>query len=280
MATLSATRLIVDASCVCFTRAREYQICRVDVKSTRFERQPRQARLDRPAAINRRHTICPSRTDGRPNPPTPTQFLNPTRSLRTSVLRRRRILARLDQSRALAGVSVNEDPHLLLLLSAQWRGRRPRPLVGDFWSADLDWVRSQGLSSKLELIPFVLGRRALELQRDSDLLVLLLPEVGERGHDVPSSKLDEYLAARRPILAPAPPNGTAAELIREANAGIIVAPDDLAGLREAIDEFLQRRRRQGLPDLDLSPAFRPRISRVERVRELAELLWQVRQHPG
>jgi len=141
-------------------------------------------------------------------------------------------------------------------------------------------VRSQGLSSKLELIPFVLGRRALELQRDSDLLVLLLPEVGERGHDVPSSKPDEYLAARRPILAPVPPNGTAAELIREANAGIIVAPDDLAGLREAIDEFLQRQRRQGLPDLDLSPAFRPRISRVERVRELAELLWQVRQHHG
>jgi glycosyltransferase involved in cell wall biosynthesis len=109
------------------------------------------------------------------------------------------------------------------------------------------------------------------------VLLLLLPEVGERGRDVPSGKLYEYLAARRPILAAVPPNGTAAELIREANAGTIVAPDDLAALREAIDGFLQRWRQRGLPDLEPSPAFRQQISRIERVRQLADLLQQLGQ---
>jgi hypothetical protein len=32
-----------------FTRAREYQICRVDVKSTRFKRQARKASLGNPS---------------------------------------------------------------------------------------------------------------------------------------------------------------------------------------------------------------------------------------
>jgi hypothetical protein len=73
---LSSTRHIVDASC--FTRAREHQICRVYVKSTRVKRQPAKPVKAARAAINRRHRIYPSRTDGRLNPLTPTQFLNPT----------------------------------------------------------------------------------------------------------------------------------------------------------------------------------------------------------
>jgi glycosyltransferase involved in cell wall biosynthesis len=192
-----------------------------------------------------------------------------------------------------AGLSYRPGPRLRLTHTGSFFGKRdPRPFltafaeidgsvvarfVGDFRRADLDWVQALGLRGKLELIPFAPRRRALELQRDSDVLLLLLPEVGERGRDVPSGKLYEYLAARRPILAAVPPNGTAAELIREANAGTIVAPDDLAALREAIDGFLQRWRQRGLPDLDPSPAFRQQISRIERVRQLADLLQQLGQ---
>jgi glycosyltransferase involved in cell wall biosynthesis len=144
--------------------------------------------------------------------------------------------------------------------------------LGDFRRNDLDWVRANGLQSMLELIPFAPRRRALELQRESDVLLLLLPEVGEGGRDVPSGKLYEYLAARRPILAAIPPNGTAAELIREANARIIVAPDDAGALCKAIEGFVARRQQVGLPDLELPPGFEERIARTERVRELAELL--------
>lgn len=152
--------------------------------------------------------------------------------------------------------------------------------VGDFRRADLDWVRARDLGNKLELIPFTPRRRSLELQRNSELLLLLLPDVGPRGRDVPSGKLYEYLAARRPILAVVPPNGTAAELIREAKAGTVVAPDDVEGLRETIQTYSDRWQREGLPDVELAPEFQRRISRTERVRELAELLRQVHQPPA
>lgn len=149
--------------------------------------------------------------------------------------------------------------------------------VGDFRRADLDWMQTHAARTKLELIPFVPRRRSLELQRNSDVLVLLLPDVGERGMDVPSGKLFEYLAARRPILAVIPPDGTAARLIREADAGVIVAPNDDRALREAIDGFVTRWQEGGLPDLELAPSVERRISRTERVRELADLLHELQQ---
>ncbi len=151
--------------------------------------------------------------------------------------------------------------------------------VGDFRRTDLDWVHENGLEDRVELIPFAPRKRSLELQRDSELLLLLLPDVGERGRDVPSGKLYEYLAAHRPILAAVPPQGTAADLIREAGAGTVVAPDDVGALREAIEDFAAKWRQGGLPDVEPPPDFERRISRTERIRELADFLADVyRRH--
>ena len=49
-----------------------------------------------------------------------------------------------------------------------------------------------------------------------------------------SGKVFEYLAAERPILAVVPPDGAAARLIRETGAGVVVAPEDVAGIRDAL----------------------------------------------
>jgi len=144
--------------------------------------------------------------------------------------------------------------------------------VGDFRRADLEWARGLDLGDRLELEPFAPRRRALELQRNSDALLLLLPEVGERGRDVPSAKLYEYLAARRPILAAVPPDGTAARLVREAGAGTVDASDDDAAIAASLDRLVQRWRDGELPDVSLPAGFSDCISRAARVREYAELL--------
>jgi glycosyltransferase involved in cell wall biosynthesis len=144
--------------------------------------------------------------------------------------------------------------------------------VGDFRAADLEWAHGLDLGDRLQLEPFAPRRRSLELQRDSEALLLLLPDVGERGRDVPSGKLFEYFAARRPILAAVPPDGTAAGLVREAGAGIVVAPDDVEGLRASIDRLVQRWRANELADVSLPPGFEARVGRPARIREFAELL--------
>jgi glycosyltransferase involved in cell wall biosynthesis len=149
--------------------------------------------------------------------------------------------------------------------------------VGDFRAADREWVETLGLGDRLELLPYVPHRRALELQRDSEANLLLLPDAAGRGKVVPSGKIFEYLAAERPILAAVPTDGAAAELIRETGAGIVVAPEDERGLREALLGLHARWRAGKLTNGYLSEEQRTRLSRKTRVEELANLLWSLEQ---
>jgi glycosyltransferase involved in cell wall biosynthesis len=144
--------------------------------------------------------------------------------------------------------------------------------LGDFRSADREWAAELGLGDRLELIPYAPRVESLELQRDSDALLLLIPEAGGRGKGVLSGKVFEYLASGRPILAAVPPDGAAAELIRETGAGVVVPPDDVEALKAALVELEGRFRDGGLPDVELSEEARERLSRRARCEETAELL--------
>ena len=144
--------------------------------------------------------------------------------------------------------------------------------LGDFRSADREWAAELGLGDRLELIPYAPRVESLELQRDSDALLLLIPEAGGRGKGVLSGKVFEYLASGRPILAAVPPDGAAAELIRETGAGVVVPPDDVDALKAALVELEGRFRDGGLPDVELPEEARERLSRRARCEETAELL--------
>src|SRR5205814_7156635 len=147
--------------------------------------------------------------------------------------------------------------------------------AGDFRSADREWVDGLGLGDRLELLPYQPHRRALELQRDSEANLLLLPDAAGRGRVVPSGKIFEYLAAERPILAAVPPDGAAAKLVRETGAGVDVAPEDEKAIREALIGLHTRWQAGQLSNGYLSREQRKRLSREARGEELADLLWSL-----
>jgi glycosyltransferase involved in cell wall biosynthesis len=147
--------------------------------------------------------------------------------------------------------------------------------VGELTTRDREWAEALGLGDRLELLAFGSRRRSLAYQRDSEALLMLLPQAGERGAPVLPGKIFEYLAAERPILAAVPPDGAAARLIREAGAGVVVAPDDVGGIREALIGLEARWRAGRLNGTRLEPELRERISRRKRVEELSELLLEV-----
>jgi glycosyltransferase involved in cell wall biosynthesis len=144
--------------------------------------------------------------------------------------------------------------------------------VGDFRPADREWAQKLGLGGRLDLREYVPRRESLRLQRESDALLLLIPDAGGRGRGVLSGKVFEYLAAERPILAAVPPDGAAAELIEQTGAGMVAAPDDVPALRAALGRLHAAWRAGTLDGAPLSEGDRERLGRGARVEELAELL--------
>ena len=187
-----------------------------------------------------------------------------------------------------AGLEHHPSPRFRLTHAGSFFGRRdPRPFLsalresgldvvtrfaGDFRPADREWAEQLGLADRVELIPYVPRRRSLELQRDSEALLLLIPDAGGRGRGVLSGKVFEYLAAERPILAAVPPDGAAAGLIRETGAGVVAPPDDVAAIRSALEDLHSRWQAGQLDGTPLDPDTRRRLSRKTRVEELAALL--------
>jgi glycosyltransferase involved in cell wall biosynthesis len=133
-------------------------------------------------------------------------------------------------------------------------------------------MESLGLEDRVELIDHVPRRESLRLQRDSDALLLLIPEADGRGRGILSGKVFEYLAAERPILALVPPDGAAAELIRDTGSGVVVAPDDVTAIRGALFDLHARWRDGSLEGTPLSPEWREKLGRPRRVEQLADLL--------
>jgi glycosyltransferase involved in cell wall biosynthesis len=186
-----------------------------------------------------------------------------------------------------AGLEYRPGPRFRLTHTGSFFGKRsPRPFlealaqtdgdsvvrfVGDFRAADREWAEGLGLGERLELHSYLPRRQVLELQRDSEALLLLIPESGGRGRAVLSAKVFEYLAAERPILAVVPPDGAAADLIRETGAGLVVAPDDVDGIRDALVRLESDWRSGKLDGAPLAPEVRARLSRQARAEELAEL---------
>jgi glycosyltransferase involved in cell wall biosynthesis len=187
-----------------------------------------------------------------------------------------------------AGLDYRRGERFRITHTGSFFGRRdPRPFLtaladseldvvarflGDFRPADREWAQTLALGDRLELLPYASRRRSLELQRDSEALLLLIPEAEGRGRGVLSGKVFEYLAAERPILAAVPPDGAAARLISETNAGVVAPPADVAAIRDALDALVGRWRAGTLDGTPLSPELREHLSRRARVQELADLI--------
>jgi glycosyltransferase involved in cell wall biosynthesis len=86
------------------------------------------------------------------------------------------------------------------------------------------------------------------LRSASVLLIVVPPEGGAGNH---TGKLFPYLASGRPILLQAPKSNVAAELVRRSRSGIVIPPDDVDGVANALKTlYADWKRGVGLPDQD------------------------------
>jgi glycosyltransferase involved in cell wall biosynthesis len=112
--------------------------------------------------------------------------------------------------------------------------------VGNYGKETLLLVRERELEENVKLVEYVPHRTALEYMINSQALLLLVTVEGPRGERLLPGKLFEYLASRKPIIAIAPENGLAANIIKSSNAGIVVTPRDVPQIKKVILDFYEQ----------------------------------------
>lgn len=159
-----------------------------------------------------------------------------------------------------------------LLHALERLGERASRLRIDFFGRNLAPLqqRLQGspLAPLFRISPTVPHNQALSLQRAADVL-LFLPWQGVPEGGILTSKLFEYLGARRPILAVGAPAADTCRIIAETGSGM--ASVDAGEIARWLEERLCESVRAGRAP-DLAPERVAQYSREYQARRLSEFL--------
>jgi len=169
------------------------------------------------------------------------------------------------------------DPSALFsaieLLPDQLRARLTVEFFSDAGDAVLEAAAAHRVESVVAVKPRVPYRRALELQMEADIL-LLMQASDQRDEGNLPAKLFEYLYARRPILFIGYERGIAARLVAERSAGLVSnKPDEI---RDQLQRWLEDKRDGRLERLD--PSVSLGLSRDDQHAKLELLLENILQN--
>jgi len=134
-------------------------------------------------------------------------------------------------------------------------------LVGRVSTSILESLKEYGLDSFIQQEGYVSHAKAIELQRSSNLLLLLEIDSPETRSIIPG-KLFEYLAARRPILAIGPESSDIEQIVSQTQSGSYHTYTQEKGIRERIlahfDHFTNKTER--LQNGDISQYHRKALT--------------------
>lgn len=152
-------------------------------------------------------------------------------------------------------------------------------LIGNIGQPVFQQIAALDLEAIVDVPGFLPHTNSIAYLLSADILLLVIGS--NPGSEVVfTGKVFEYLAARNPVLALAPP-GVAADLIREADAGVVVDPDDIPAIEEAILK-LYRCWQKGDLKINSRPEVIERYERRNLTSRLASLLDKARDsspHP-
>jgi glycosyltransferase involved in cell wall biosynthesis len=170
------------------------------------------------------------------------------------------------------------DPSALFAAIASLPNSLRHRVMVEFYGDDcevvLDAAAVRGVMDAVAVRPRVAYRRALGLQMQSDVLLLLQWNDRRDEGNLPA-KLFEYLYARRPILFIGYAQGIAARLVRERGAGLV--SNSSKQISDQLRVWIANKREGRLENLD--PSVCRGLSRDEQHRKLEHLFAEVVTEP-
>lgn len=118
-------------------------------------------------------------------------------------------------------ISEHYQPQIFLECLAQIVRNHPQVnlrLIGVVASGIIRTIKRLGIADHVEMIPTVPHNESIAYLQNSNVALLIIPEVAQDKLIV-TGKLFEYLGAKKPIFCIGPKDGTAAQIIRECSAG-------------------------------------------------------------
>lgn len=137
---------------------------------------------------------------------------------------------------------------------------------GDWWDRHDRVARELGVRDHLDVHGFVVHEEVVPVLTGSDALLFVGGSDPRNALNVPS-KIADYVAARRPILAVVDPSFRVADVIRDLELGIVVPPDDPDAIADALGRL-----RSGAYEYDPDPAAVELFDRERKVERFAALL--------
>jgi colanic acid biosynthesis glycosyl transferase WcaI len=136
-------------------------------------------------------------------------------------------------------LALKHNPAILLELAKELSTDKSANLFVISEGVGADWLRIQNehmCLPSLNMLPFQPYDQLPLVLASADILVAILePDAGI--FSVPSKVLT-YLCAGKPLLLAVPPENLSARIVSEANAGIVVHPDNIAGFIEGAHRLL------------------------------------------
>ncbi|UJP63751.1 glycosyltransferase family 4 protein [Mongoliitalea daihaiensis] len=140
--------------------------------------------------------------------------------------------------------------------------------VGKVSIAAEEYVKKDAwLAAHVEFVGYVSHQRVFEFYQAADMLLLLLTTTKNAQGNIPG-KLFEYMASGKMILGLGDPEGDAANIIKQAHAGMILDPSDETQIMDVLVNFDPK---EEMSHVD----FIERFSRRSLTRELSCLLQKI-----
>jgi len=140
--------------------------------------------------------------------------------------------------------------------------------IGDISNDVREEIKDKDLTDNSNFIGYVSHKKAIEYQKKSQVLLLLIPNVND-NKGIVTGKVFEYLTAKRPILAIGSEDGDLATILNNTKAGVVIDFNNKEKLKtEILSLYLQFK--DG--NLVVTSENINQFHRKNLTRQLAELL--------
>lgn len=163
--------------------------------------------------------------------------------------------------------------HKVFTANPQLKGRIKVIFAGIFRKEYLKIVRRLGLQQDVEILGYVKHRECTRLLMNSDVLYIALGKGKNREH-ITTSRLYDYIGARKPILASVP-EGVVRRTVEEMKTGVITDPGNVNQLSKALLDLFEKFKRRELAPIESSIA--EKYDRRRLTGDLAQLFTRVLQ---